>query len=329
MGSEGAGVCEETEMLEVTIDTNVYEEYVRKQDNWEVAAQVFALAERGKIDMTLTTRAQADIPDGPLREAFELDLAKPWFKLSPAAIQYDSESREETDYTSDFMIDDFMAALEKRDWKNGRRKKIPSQIDRDHVQGSHLSRRDVFLTWDQQVLRWAAELKPRFGILVMQPEAFLETFSKEGEGMLSWIRELQTEGKVLDECQIIVAGRELGFEEIELTLSNTLREFASLLPKADQETIEEVLENLADRGILRRLEEDEPTYALALSNTEWAKRWVVGSVEFDRKWELLWHVHYISTIPELMEMTIKVREKTREVLEEKWAREEREQAKGF
>ncbi len=309
-------------MLEVTIDTNVYEEYVRKQDNWEVAAQVFALAEQGKIDMTLTTRAWADITDGPLREALELDLAKPWFTLSPAAIQYDSESGEEIDYTSDFMIDDFMAALEKRDRKNGRRKKIPSQIDRDHVQGSHLSRRDVFLTWDQQVLRWAEELKPRFGILVMKPEAFLEQFSEEGEGMLRWIRELQIEGKVLDECQIIVAGRELGFGEIEITPSNTLRMFTSLLPKADQGTIEEVLENLADRGILRRREGVEPTYELAWSNEEWAKRWVVGSVEFDRKWEILWHVHYISTIPEVMEMAIKVRQKVSRALEEKWAREE-------
>lgn len=312
-------------MLEVTIDTNVFQEYEKKQKQWKVAEKVFALAERGKIYLTATTRAWADMEDGPLREAFESRLAKPGFTLSPAAIQYDSESGEGTDYTSDFMIDDFMDALEKRDWKSGRGKKsIPSQNDRDHVQGHYLSRRDVFLTWDKGVLRWAEDLKPRFGMIVMQPEAFLEQFSKEGEGMLSWIRELQIEGEVLDYCQIIVAGRELGFGELEITLSNTLRLFTSLLPKADQETIEEVLENLADRGILRRLEEDEPTYALALSNTEWAKRWVVGSVEFDRKWELLWHVHYISTIPELMEMTMKVREKTRETLEAKWAREERE-----
>ena len=317
-------------MLEVTIDTNVFQEYVRKQEQWKVAEQVFALAEQGKIYLTVTTRVRADIPDGPLREAFESRLAKPGFTLSPAAIQYDSESGEGTDYTSDFMIDDFMDALEKRDRERGRGKKsIPSQNDRDHVQGHYLSRRDVFLTWDKGVLRWAEDLKPRFGMIVMQPEAFLETFSKEGEGMLRWIRELQIEGRVLDDCHIIVAGRDLGLGEIEITLSNTLREFESILPKADQEMIEEVLENLADRGILRRLEEDEPTYVLAWSNEEWEKRWVVGSVEFDRKWELLWHVHYISTIPELMEMAIKVREKTREVLEEKWAREEREQAKGF
>ena len=316
-------------MLEVTIDTNVYEEYVRKQDNWEMAEQIFALAEQGKIDMTLTTRTRADIPDGPLREALELDLAKPWFKLSPAAIQYDAESGEETDYASDFMIDDFMAALEKRDRKSGRRKKIPSQIDRDHVQGYHLSRRDVFLTWDKQVLRWAEELQPRFGILVMTPEAFLEQFSKEGEGMLRWIRELQIEGKVLDDCQIIVAGRELGFEEMEITLSHTLWMFTSILPKADQETIEEVLENLADKGILRRREGVEPTYVLAWSNKEWAKKWVAGSVEVDKKWRMLCLIRDMSTNPEVMEMAIKVREKTRETLEAKWAREEREQAKGF
>ena len=317
-------------MLEVTIDTNVFQEHARKQAKWEVAEQVFALAEQGKIYLTVTTRARADMEDGPLREAFESRLAKPGFTLSPAAIQYDSESGEGTDYTSDFMIDDFMDALEKRDRERGRGKKsIPSQNDRDHVQGHYLSRRDVFLTWDKGVLRWAEDLKPRFGMIVMQPEAFLEQFSEEGEGMLRWIRELQVEGRVLDDCQIIVAGREMGLGEMEIMLSHTLREFASLLPKADQETIEEVLENLADRGILRRREGVEPTYVLAWSNEEWAKRWVVGSVEFDRKWEILWHVHYISTIPELMEMAMKVREKTREVLEAKWAREEREQAKGF
>ena len=317
-------------MLEVTIDTNVFQEYARKQDQWKVAERVFTLAEQGKIDMTLTTRAQADIPDGPLRAALESYLAKPWFKLSPAAIQYDSDSGEETDYMSDFMIDDFMAALEKRDREHGRREKsIPSQNDRDHVQGYHLSRRDVFLTWDRQVLRWAEDLKPRFGIIVMQPEAFLETFSKEGEGMLSWIRELQVEGRVLDDCQIIVAGREMDFGDMEITLSNTLRDFASILPKADQETIEEVLENMADKGILRRREGVEPTYTLAWSNEEWEKRWGIGSIEVDRKWEMLCWMQYMSTIPEVMEMEIKVREKVREALEEKWAREEGEQAKGF
>ncbi|MCY4386441.1 MAG: hypothetical protein OXC18_04965 [Desulfurellaceae bacterium] len=311
-------------MLEVTIDTNVFQEYEKKQDKWEVAGKVFALAEQGKIDMTLTTRVRADMPDGPLREALESRLAKSWFTLSPAAIQYDSDSGEETDYASDFMIDDFMAALEKRDRKRGRRKKIPSQIDRDHVQGYHLSRRDVFLTWDKEVLRWAADLKRRFGILVMTPEAFLEQFSEEGEGMLRGIRELQIEGKVLNDCQIIVAGRELGFEEMEITLSHTLRMFTSLLPKADQETIEEVLENLADKGILKRREGVEPTYVLAWSNEEWAKKWVAGSVAVDEKWRMLCLIRDMSTNPEVMEMAIKVRERTRETLEAKWAREERE-----
>ena len=135
-------------MLEVTIDTNVYEEYARKQAKCELA------------DLSITTRVLADIKDGPLREALESYLAKPWFKLSPAAIQYGSDSGEETDYMFDFMVDEFMDALKKRDWKNGRRKKIPSQIDRDHVGGHDLSRRDVFLTWDKQVLRWAEDLKP-------------------------------------------------------------------------------------------------------------------------------------------------------------------------
>ena len=317
-------------MLAVTIDTNVFQEYARKQAKWEVAAQVFALAKQGKIDLSITTRVRADIPDGPRRKAFEASLVKQQFTLSPAAIQYDAESGEETDYGSDFMIDDFLEALEKRDRKSGRRKKsIPSQNDRDHVQGHYLSRRDVFLTWDKNLLRWCKELKRRFGLVAMQPEAFLETYSKEGEGMLRWIRELQIEGQVLDECQLIVAGRELGLGELELTLSNTLRMFTSLVPKADQETIEEVLENLADRGILRRREEVEPTYVLAWSPEEWAKRWVVGSVAFDKKWELLWHVHYMSTIPEVMEMAMQVREKTRATLEAKWAREEREQAQGF
>lgn len=311
-------------MLEVTIDTNVFQEHERKQDKWAVAKQVFALAEQGKIDMTLTTRAWADMPDGPLREALESYLAKPWFKLSPAAVQYDAEGGEETDYLSDFMIDDFMAALDKRDRERGRRKKIPSQPDRDHVQGCHLSRRDVFLTWDKEVLRWAADLKPRFGLLVMTPEAFLEQFRKEGEGMLRWIRELQIEGKVLDDCQIIVAGREIGVGEMEITLSHTSWMFKSTLPKADQETIGKVLENLAERGILRRRAGVEPTYVLALSNAEWAKKWVNGSVEVDKKWQILCWVRYISAVPGAMEMAMKIRKKVSKALEERWSREQRD-----
>ena len=311
-------------MLEVTIDTNVFQEHERKREKWAVAEKVFVLAEQGKIDMTVTTRARADMPDGPIREALEARLAKPGFTLSPAAIQYDSDGGEETDYVSDFMIDDFMAALEKRDRARGRRKKIPSQNDRDHVQGCHLSRRDVFLTWDKELLRWAEDLKPRFGILVMTPEAFLEQFSKEGEGMLSWIRELQIEGRVLDDCQIIVVGREIGLGEMEITLSHMLWLFKSTLPKADRETIAKVLENLADRGILRRREGVEPTYVLALSNAEWAKKWVDGSVEVDEKWRILCWGRYMAAIPEVMEMAMKIRKKVFEALEERWSREQRD-----
>ena len=182
-------------MLAVTIDTNVFCEYLEKQDKWKVAEQVFALAEQGKIRPAATTRVWADIPDGPLRKKFESLFAKPCFRLSRAATNLDSDSGEETDYMSDFMVDDFMDALEKRDRKNGRRKKIPSQNDRDHMQGHYLSGRDIFLTWDKEVLRWAEELKPRFGILAMTPEEFLKRFRKEGEGMLRWIRALQIEGR--------------------------------------------------------------------------------------------------------------------------------------
>ena len=101
---------------------------------------------------------------------------------------------------------------------------------------------------------------------------------------------------MLDECQIIVAGRALDLGEREITLRYMLYMLKSLLPKADRETIAEVLENMADRGILIRLEGNEPTYVLAWSNAEWEKRWAVGSVEFDRKWELLWWVEAYSLV---------------------------------
>lgn len=98
----------------------------------------------------------------------------------------------------------------------------------------------------------------------------------------------EVDGQVLDECQIIVAGRARGLGEREITRRYMLYMCKSLLPKADREPIAEVLENMADRGILIRLEGDGPTYVRAWSNAEWAKRWGVGSVEFDRKWESWW-----------------------------------------
>ena len=154
----------------------------------------------------------------------------------------------------------------------------------------------------------------------MQPEAFLEQFSKEGEGMLRWIRELQIEGKVLDDCQIIVAGREIGLGEMEITLSHMVWEFESILPKADRETIAAVLENLADRGILRRREGIEPTYALAWSNAEWAKKWVTGSVEVDKKWQMLCWVRHLSSL----ETFRRLREQVHAALEKRFSREQRD-----
>ena len=103
---------------------------------------------------------------------------------------------------------------------------------------------------------------------------------------------------------------------MEITLSDTLRKFESLLPKADRETIAKVLENLADRDILRRREGVEPTYVLALSNTEWAKRWVTGSVEVDKKWQILCQVRYMDSIPEVREMAMKIRKNLFKALEE-------------
>ena len=53
-------------MITVTLDTNVLEEYWREQDNAAVAESLLDLAMRRQVDLAITSRIYADIPDLPL-----------------------------------------------------------------------------------------------------------------------------------------------------------------------------------------------------------------------------------------------------------------------
>ena len=245
-------------MLKVTIDTNVFQEHIRGQEKSKVAEELLDLAKQGKIDLTLTTRVWEDIPDGEIREKLEAYLKKGTIGISLASSSLDARPWEKGEAFPYIFFEHLLSILEGEDKAQGRGKKsIPSLNDRDHIQGHYVTKRDVFLTWDVDLLRWGERLRERFGVVSMKPEEFLEKFSEEGGRMLNWVQKLRLEGEVRNKCESVNFSKTVR----ETSLSEMLRRLKFIGIETDSEKLERVLEKLADEGeVLRRVGGVKSTY---------------------------------------------------------------------
>lgn len=162
-------------MLKVTLDTNILQEYWKKQDKVRVVEKLLNLSENGEFDLAVTTRISEDIPHPPLSNRinqlpelgvqqigapFRLDRS---FSLLSGKDVLGSEEFSKFSYS-------LMFTLKQKGRKD---KNIPDWRDWDHIQGHYLAKRDVFLTWDKAVLECAKELEEEFGVVLMRPEDFI------------------------------------------------------------------------------------------------------------------------------------------------------------
>lgn len=158
----------------VTIDTNLLQEYWREQKNVAVTEKVLDLAKQGQVDLAITSRINADIPDLPLASRIN-DLPQLNVQQIGSVFRLGHSSLGGGDVLGSDTFLNVTDSLESRFDREGRVKRRPDWKDWDHLHGHYLSGRDVFLTWDRPILDVASELQQQLGIVVTTPQAFLDS----------------------------------------------------------------------------------------------------------------------------------------------------------
>ena len=161
-------------MITVTLDTNVLVEYWRNRKNVLFTESLLDLAQQGKIDLAITSRVSADIPDLPLANRIN-DLPQLNVQQFGSVFRLDHSVLGGGDVLGSDSFMNIVDSLEDRFDREGRVKRRPDWKDWDHLHGHYLSGRDVFLTWDRPILDVASEMQQQLGIVVTTPQEFLNS----------------------------------------------------------------------------------------------------------------------------------------------------------
>ena len=162
-----------------TLDTSVLEEYWREQEKAAVTESLLDLAARRMVNLAITSRINADIPELPLANRIN-DLPELNVQEIGSVFGLDYSALDGGDVLGSDIFLDVISALDAELDRQGRRKRRPDWRDWDHLHGHYLSGREVFLTWDRPILDVASELHNRLGLVVMAPEDFLRSLAGSG-----------------------------------------------------------------------------------------------------------------------------------------------------
>ncbi len=156
-------------ILRLTLDTNVPFEHWRQRPKADIVRKLIDLAHQGRVELAVTARIYEDVPKDPLASEIQ-QLPELKIRIIPtiARVGYGRLNR---DVVADHHFIAFAREIEQRPVKGK-----PDWRDFDHLHAHYLQKRDVFLTWDQDILGLRQELFDRFGIVVKKPEEFLEEF---------------------------------------------------------------------------------------------------------------------------------------------------------
>lgn len=158
-------------MPSLTLDTNLILEYWRQRERVAAVEELISLAEANLVDLAVTARIREDIPNPPLAERInQLDELE--------VVETGSVTRLGSwvlgrDYLGDETFVEFSERMEQILSERGHRP--PDWRDWDHLHSHLLQGRDIFLTWDNQILELRQHLEAEFGIIVMSPEEYLES----------------------------------------------------------------------------------------------------------------------------------------------------------
>ena len=172
---------------QLTLDTNAVCAYWRAHDQTPMAdkrgpvvEKLLDLASQGLVTLAVTARIRHDIPKDPkasrINELPEVGIAVTGSvtRLGQWALDRDglADRRFEAYYAK------ACALLSER--LPGR--KPPDLRDWDHLQAHMLQGRDVFLTWDTEIVCLADKLKEESGLRAMSPEVYLRSREDRGSG---------------------------------------------------------------------------------------------------------------------------------------------------
>jgi len=159
--------------LRLTLDTNLLQEYWRKQERRDVVASLLDLAASGEAELVVTTRISADIPDPPLADRLR-ELPDLGIGQIGGVFRLDYSPLGGTDMLGSEIFEVLRQRAEVELQGRGRTQ-TPDWRDWDHLQSHFIMRRDVFLTWDNRLLEAARLLSVDLPIIALTPEDFLSS----------------------------------------------------------------------------------------------------------------------------------------------------------
>lgn len=158
--------------LKLTIDTNVVQEYWRRQAKLRHVERLLDRAKDGEFEVAVTGRIRDDIQTGPLAAKFG-ELPELGIDETGSIFRLDMSITDGPDVTGSAEFDVFHAVASRLAEQRVGKRRVPDWRDWDHLHAHHVHGRDIFLTWDKGILCLAPELKKNFGLVVMTPEDFL------------------------------------------------------------------------------------------------------------------------------------------------------------
>ncbi len=156
----------------LTLDTNLLWEHWRNQAKASCVQDLLELNRNGRVDLAVTSRIHADIPDDPWASRLKEELDKLDVVEIGSVTRLGSWRLGVDRLPCERFLEVESSICNRR--RTPTDPKIPDHRDWDHLHGHHLANRDVFLTWDKPVLRLAGELHKRLDLIVMAPEEFLK-----------------------------------------------------------------------------------------------------------------------------------------------------------
>ena len=161
----------------VTLDTNVVQEYRKQRARVATVEALLDLAEDELINLAVTRRIYEDVPHSPLADRIG-ELHEIGVDLTGSVFRLDVSALDSGDMLGSNIAMDVFESIAHKLAHQGQ--SAPDWRDWDHVHGHYLSGRDVFLTWDKDILRAAPQLKAQLEIVVMKPEEFIAKLSAQG-----------------------------------------------------------------------------------------------------------------------------------------------------
>lgn len=156
----------------LTLDTNLLWEHWRNQAKASCVQDLLELNRNGQVDLAVTSRIHADIPDEPRASSLKEDLDKLDVVKIGSVTRLDSWRLGVDRLPCERFLKVESSICNRR--RTPTDPKLPDHRDWDHLHGHHLANRDVFLTWDKPVLRLADELRKCLDLILMAPEEFLK-----------------------------------------------------------------------------------------------------------------------------------------------------------